>query len=283
MAVSRAFKILVKVNQTITPYISVIIPCYNAGVYLQEAVDSVQQHCGQHTFEIIITNDGSTDAATLSVLNGLEKDCIVLHQENKGAAAARNAGVKASSGKYIFFLDGDDRVREGYIDKGITVLEANNETGVVYGKPHFFGETAKPRFITKAFDFNSLLFDNYIGSCVVIRRKVWDDVHGFDEAGVLTHEDWEFWIRVALAGWKFHFIDEYLFDYRIVNGSRVSWSVEEGRHKAMREYVFKKHLPVFIKQYRFFAAQYFIYEDDKQKPLRSFFKYVYKKYFKRVG
>ncbi len=114
----------------------------------------------------------------------------------------------------------------------------------------------------------------------MIRRKVWEDVQGFDEASVVTHEDWEFWIRVALAGWKFHFIDEYLFDYRIANGSRVNWSVEEGRHKAMREYVFKKHLPVFIKQYRFLATQYFVYKDDQQKPFRSFVKYVYGKYFK---
>ncbi len=269
-------------NKTTIPDISVVIPCYNAGAYLQEAVDSVQQYCRQHSYEIIVTNDGSTDEATLLVLKDLAaKDCSILHQENKGAAAARNAGVRASSGKYIFFLDSDDRVREGCIDKGIAVLEANNETGVVYGKPHFFGETAKPRYITKAFDFNSLLFDNYIGCCAVIRRKVWDDVDGFDEAFVLTHEDWEFWIRVAVAGWKFHFIDEYLFDYRIVNGSRVSWSVEEERHRAMREYVFKKHLPLFIKQYRFFAVQYFIYKEDKQKPFRSFVKYVYNKYFKK--
>ncbi len=145
----------------------------------------MQQHCRQHSYEIIITNDGSIDAVTLSVLNDLAaKDCTILHQENKGAAAARNAGVKASSGKYIFFLDSDDRVREGYIDKGIAVLEANDETGVVYGKPHFFGEAAKRQFTTKAFDFNSLLFDNYIDTCAVIRRKVWDDVHGFDEAFV---------------------------------------------------------------------------------------------------
>lgn len=264
------------------PDVSVIIPCYNAGGYLQEAVGSVQQHCEQHNYEIIIINDGSTDAVTLSVLSDLAaKDCIILHQENKGPSAARNAGVRASTGNYIFFLDSDNRVREGYIDKGIALLEANSETGVVYGKPYFFGEAVKPRFITKAFDFNSLLFDNYIDTCAVIRRKVWEDVNGFDEADVMTLEDWDFWIRVALAGWKFHFIDEYLFDYRIANGSRVSGAVDKEKHQEMREYVFKKHLPLFIEQYRFFGIQYFINKEDKQKPLRSFVKYVYGKYFKK--
>lgn len=264
------------------PAVSVIIPCYNAGNYLQEAVNSVQQHCRQNSYEIIIINDGSTDAVTLSVLNEVAvKDCTILHQENKGPSAARNAGVRASTGKYIFFLDSDNRVREGYIDKGVALLEADSETGVVYGKPYFFGEGIKRRFITKAFDFNSLLFDNYIDTCAVIRRKVWDDVNGFDEANVMTLEDWDFWIRVALAGWKFHFIDEYLFDYRIANDSRVSCAADEEKHKAMREYIFKKHLSLFIEQYRFFGIQYFIYKEDKQKPLRSFVKFMYEKYFKR--
>jgi glycosyltransferase involved in cell wall biosynthesis len=274
-------KFLLKGNKKILlPDVSIIIPCYNAGINLQYAVASIKENCRNLDYEIIVTNDGSIDEQTLSILNELaSKNCMVLHQQNKGPAAARNTAVKASAAPYLFFLDSDNRVRKNYIEKGIAVLEKDLAIGVVYGKPYFFGETTKPRFITKAFDFNSLLFDNYIDTCSVIRRKVWDDVSGFDEASIVTLEDWEFWIRVALAGWKFYFIDEYLFDYRIVNASRSSSSVEEGKHEAMREYVFKKHLPVFMKQYRFFAAQYFVYKDDQEKPLRSFLKYMYGKYF----
>ena len=177
-------------NKIKAPDVSVIIPCYNAGAFLQEAVNSVYEYCKKYSYEIIITNDGSTDPQTVVILNELSlKTCTVLHQENRGPAAARNTAVKASSGEYLFFLDSDNKARKGYIDKGIEVLKANNDVGVVYGKPFFFGENAKPRFYTKAFDFDCLLFDNYIDTCTVIRRKVWDDVGGFDEARVLYRNE----------------------------------------------------------------------------------------------
>ena len=79
-----------------TPFISVVIPCYNDGVYLPETIAHLKKQTFQD-FEIIIVNDGSTDASTLRILDKLSKEGItVLHKENGRMSSARNYGVKAN-------------------------------------------------------------------------------------------------------------------------------------------------------------------------------------------
>src|SRR4051812_30462131 len=99
------------------PVVSIIIPCYNSGKYLPEALDSISAYPDKGMYEVIIINDGSTDELTLSLLNNLQQngEHIVLHQENKGPAAARNAGVKMAKAPYLLFLDSDNKIESNYI------------------------------------------------------------------------------------------------------------------------------------------------------------------------
>ena len=122
------------------PIVSIIIPCYNHGHYLNEAIKSVEQSTEKSIYEIIIINDGSTDEHTLNVLTSLEHNgYFILHQENLGLAAARNAGINKSKSNYIITLDADDRIRPPYFDKGINILDKQKEIGVVYGQSAYFG------------------------------------------------------------------------------------------------------------------------------------------------
>ena len=90
------------------PKVSVIIPCYNAGEWIDEAVDSVLSQTYKD-YEIIIVNDGSSDPLTQEKLRSYESSSIqVIHQENKGPAAARNTGIRSARGEYILPLDADD-------------------------------------------------------------------------------------------------------------------------------------------------------------------------------
>src|ERR1019366_3049423 len=119
--------------------VSVVIPCFNHGEFLPEAVASVTG-IGRDDVELIVVDDGSTDERTRKEMDALVAQGItVIRQENKGVAAARNAGFIASQGEYIFPLDADDRLRPGWIDHGIRILDSDPQVGVVYGDAECIG------------------------------------------------------------------------------------------------------------------------------------------------
>ena len=123
--------------------ISVIIPCYNHGAYLDEAVDSVlAQNYGE--VEIIIVNDGSTDTFTDQLLRSYDRPgCQVIHTPNGGLPSARNTGIKSSSGEYICCLDADDKYHPDYFGKAAQVFDSDEDHvyGAVAPWVRFFGTT----------------------------------------------------------------------------------------------------------------------------------------------
>ncbi|OZI05399.1 hypothetical protein BWI93_25675 [Siphonobacter sp. BAB-5385] len=173
-----------------SPLVSVIIPCYNSGTYLPEALASVEAYQGSYAYEIIIINDGSTDPHTLEYLRELEtRGYSILHQENKGAAAARNTGVRAARGKYLLLLDSDNRIRPAYLEKGIPVLESRPDVGVVYGNAHFLeiprGKVSKLRY-------------SMVRSCSF--PMLWICVRSFGKPSGSRSEGWTNKYRVARTG-----------------------------------------------------------------------------------
>ena len=203
--------------------ISIIIPYYNAGLYIQEAIDSVRMYKGEYSYEIIIINDGSTDPDSIKKIKLIEQDglCTVLNQENRGPAAARNAGCKIARGQFLLFLDSDNKIRPNYIGVGINYMLQNSKTGVVYGNPHFLeNEKDKRQFKAAAFDYKKMLGSNYIDICSVVRKSAWSSIDGFDENRLLDGlEDWDFWLRLTKKGWLFEYVDEVLYEYRVLENS----------------------------------------------------------------
>jgi len=255
------------------PVLSVIIPCFNTGSFLYEAVESVLASSKPELLTIIIVDDGSTDSETLAVVRQLENEGhMVLRQENKGPAAARNFGVRHAQTPYLLFLDSDNKVRKDYVLDGVNFLEGHPDVAVFYGKPHFIGDTTDRLFPTRAFDLPSLLVNNYIDLCAVVRKAAWESVGGFDENRLLIgQEDWEFWIRLGGHGWGFHFDDKLSFDYRIRPGS-LSTKV---RRDEMANYIFERNASVIRKCYLEIHKHYRFYQYDKRHPLRSFVKFTY--------
>lgn len=224
--------------------VSVIIPCYNSGAYLREALDSVVSAPVRVSFEIIVVDDGSTDEQTIFLLKQLEQEGMnIIYQENKGPAAARNTGVRASTGKYLLFLDSDNKIVPAYMEKGVAAFGADKRLGVVYGRPSFFGDTNEPRFTTGPFDPAKLLGENYIDMCAMVNRKLWEDTGGLDESRFLIgHEDWEFWIHAMLRKWKFLFIDEILFYYRILPDSLITSAYKLNTFNQKIYYIYNKNI-----------------------------------------
>ncbi len=229
------------------PQISVIIPCYNQGEFILEAISSIQS-CQSRIYEIIIVNDCSTDALTEKVLNYLRSKNyhIIDHPQNKGLSAARNTGIAQAKADYILPLDADNKIKPEYMLQAIEILNKHPEVGIVYSDMQIFGDNEAIREVPD-FDFNLLVKGNYIDACAVLRKQVWQDCGGYDSQipHQLGYEDWDLWLTAAEKGWKFHHIPEVLFAYRYRLNSMVSrCNLPENRKQLVR-YICAKHLDLY--------------------------------------
>lgn len=226
--------------------VSVVIPCYNHGQYLPEAIASVEENTDRSRCEIIIVDDGSTDPQTSRVLDELgRRGYHTIRQPNQGLAAARNNGIAAAKGKYILPLDSDNRLHQNYLTTAVELLEADASLDVVYGNPQLFGDADALRPLglkrLSAFDLGKMLNENYIDACALYRKSVWEKVGGYDGAmPAMGHEDWELWIHAYSLGCRFHHLDELCFYYRVLNTSMI---VTDGarKHELNKKYIYKKH------------------------------------------
>jgi glycosyltransferase involved in cell wall biosynthesis len=236
-----------------SPTISVIIPCFNHGEFLPEAVASVTA-VKRDDVEIIIVDDGSTDELTRKEMDELTARGIhVVRQENKGLAAARNAGIRVSKGEYIIPLDADNHLRSSYIEHGIRILDANPEVGVVYGDAEYIGIRTGP-WRVGPFERNRLLQGNYIDACAIYRRSVWELNKGYDSGmPVQGVEDWDFWLGALEHGWQFTYVPEILFDYRVAKESMITRT--RGFGKQIEEFIATKHGPLYRQAWLELARQ----------------------------
>jgi len=222
------------------PKISVIITCYNDGVYIEEAIASVQKSTFT-SWEIIIVDDCSSDPLTIQTLDKLASTGyqVLKLTKNAGVGNARNSGIQKAKGEYILPLDADDRILPEYLEKACAALEKNSNADVVYCNVKRFGDKDTTR-IAPDFSFPALLAGNYIASCSLFRKSSWETCGGFDTA-MPNYEDWEFWISIAENGKQMIHLDEVLFEYRARAGSKVAKaSVAEHRANVVR-YVCNKH------------------------------------------
>ncbi len=249
--------------------VTVVIPCFNHGHFVREAIRSVEK-CAQGTFELIIVNDGSTDSHTRQVMKELEADGYrVINQPNQGLAAARNNGIRAGTGRYVLPLDADNLIRPGYISAATEILDRFPAVSVVYGKPAYFGEKTDRSFdIGGEFDLFRLLRDNYIDACTIIRKSTFEECGGFDgEMPCQGYEDWDLWLTMASRGHQFYFIDEILFDYRICHDSMIHQAVAQDRFRDVFDYFCKKH-PLFALQARVSKLERQLADRDRSRILK---------------
>ncbi|WP_324671902.1 glycosyltransferase family A protein [Hymenobacter sp. GOD-10R] len=237
-------KIVVK--STMTPTVSIVIPCYNHGAYLQEAIESIEKSSGGTSFEIIIVDDGSTEPSTLVTLQELkEKGYNLIRQNNQGLAAARNNGIAAAKANYILPLDSDNKVHSNYLTQAVDILDQDSSVDVVYGNPIFFGDSDRGAGLRQVgeFSFIKMLDCNYIDACALYRKSLWEKVGGYDgKMAFMGHEDWEIWINMFLSGGKFHYLNKACFYYRVVaNSMSASDSYEASKHIVNKEYIYGKH------------------------------------------
>jgi len=202
------------------PAVSVIIPNYNYGRFLIEAIESVLAQT-YPIREIIVVDDGSTDNS-LEILAAYEKDKVkIIRQKNCGVGAARNAGVKASSGDLVAFLDADDIWFPEKLEKQVSIFQSDLEIGLVSCGMQEFDTQGNTIDYQKSqvgwLSASVVAFETELivsGSAVVIRRNVFNKISGFDEREELhPSEDLEFFFRVSRIC-KIGFVQDVLVRYR---------------------------------------------------------------------
>ena len=225
------------------PTSTIVIPCFNHGEFVLAAVASAEDSAGV-PFELVIVNDGSTDPFTIEILEGLRAAGYrILDQPNRGLSAARNAGIRAARGRYILPLDADNRIRPSYLRRAAEVLDAAPEVGVVYGDAALFGTRGGPWRMPE-FDLEEMASCNLIDACAVFRREVWEQSGGYDE-NLRNWEDWDYWLSVAEAGWKFVHVPEVLFEYRVQSESLSSGLDKAETRRRALELITAKHAAIF--------------------------------------
>ena len=239
------------------PLVSVIIPCYNYGKYLDDAITSVLAQSYPH-LEIIVVDDGSPDD-TMYVASRYER-IKYFRQHNQGPAAARNNGIRASQGEWIICLDADDKLCPTYVEECLKVADAD----IITTHVRDFGESTQIRHMEDGASFQDFIVGNCIHSASMFRRSCWEAVGGYDEKMPWFYEDWELWVHMAKLGYEIKLVKKALFLYRKHGKSGVSIATEH--HKELHDYILKKHTGGnMAKQQKLFGVEH-IEDAEMPKP-----------------
>ncbi len=239
--------------------VSVIMPCYNDGKYLEASIRSVREQTYSN-WELILIDDGSDEPDTLRIIQELEAEeyIRVFRTRHIGVAAARNYGIQRATGTFILPLDADDMIDPTYIEKAIGIMEQDEEIGIVYCYADLFGE-ASGLWSLPRYSFEEMLRDNIIFISALFYKKDWKAVGGFNTNMVHGMEDYDFWIGLLELGRKVYQIPEVLFHYRIKKKSRtVSLLGDIENTKKMYRQIYENHHEFYNK-----------YKDDYALQLRE--------------
>ncbi len=190
--------------------VSIVIPCFNYGAYLAEAIESAQVQTYPE-IEILVADDGSTDD-TRAVAARFGPAIVYLHQPNQGPGAARNLGAARARGEWIVFLDADDSLEPTYVEETMAVALADPSLAFVYTQMRLFGRLDR---ITRfpGFDARRLTRENFINVSALLRADLVRTV-GFDPAFRYGWEDWDFFLGIVAHGGRGRLLDRPLIRYR---------------------------------------------------------------------
>jgi glycosyltransferase involved in cell wall biosynthesis len=226
------------------PILSIIIPCYNLGRYLYEAVESALNQTIANV-EVIIVDDGSTDRYTQLACDVLSQHARVqlLRQENRGLPAARNAGIRKAQATYICCLDADDRLMPTFLEHALNMLESDPQVGFV---SCFYREFDERAGVVQhpTCDLPEMLWINRAMVASLFRRTAWEQAGGYCETMRGMH-DWDLWIGMLEAGYHGQIIPEVLFEYRVRAGSMYRTSSQPANYTRLIGQIVERHRALY--------------------------------------
>jgi glycosyltransferase involved in cell wall biosynthesis len=203
--------------------VAVLIPVFNGAKTVARTIESVLSQRFDGNCEIIVVNDGSTDA-TDAVLRQYEGRIRVLHQPNRGPAHARNAAAAASQAEYLAFLDADDAFMPEKLARAVPTLAGDREAALLFHDAVALsrdGRRIAPSCVSPEWAHPPSLHElltrlwPIILSTVVMRRRVFEACGGFSEEFKFGYEDPDLWIRAREHG-RFVYMAEPLTYYTLI-------------------------------------------------------------------
>jgi glycosyltransferase involved in cell wall biosynthesis len=218
---------------TSSPRFTVVIPAYNAE---STVVATIRSALGQSVqdIEVIVVDDGSTDATAQAAESVQDPRVRVITQKNGGTATARNHGISLASGRYVSFLDSDDLWLPHYLERAGAALDARPDAGFAYTDAWAFESLSGRVFVRSAMAWTrppvpppldrdafllELLGRNFIYTSCTVPASVFADIGGYDE-GMRLSEDSELWLRIVLRGYPAAWIPGRNGLYRVHEGQK---------------------------------------------------------------
>lgn len=234
--------------------VTVIIPCYNDGQYLMEALQSIYKQTLLPE-KIIIVDDGS-NTATKKILASINHPLVqIVHQENKGVSVARNHAISIAQTDYILNLDADDYYEPTFLERAAAILEKDQEVVAVSSYCRIFrAQTTIEIIEPQGGSLKNFIVKNQSRASAMFTKKAWLTVGGFDEKMKEGYEDWEFWIAILKLGGTIHVIQEVLSHYRIKKVSRDQNALKMYDFE-LRKYIFLKHREVYEMHLDFYISE----------------------------
>ena len=236
------------------PRVSVVVTCYDLGRYLDEAVASVLAQTFED-FEVLVVDDGSTDPATTQLLADYRRPRTrVLRTPNSGLPAAKNTGIRHTSGEYLCCLDADDALEPAFLERSVAALDADPELAFASHWLRTFGDETGEWRPTRC-DFPALLDANTVNGAALVRRSAVAAVGGFDESLRDGCEDWDLWIALVERGFRGTILPELLYAYRRRPDSLSRTMLSGTGHPELyrrivekHEAAFREHLPALLRR-----------------------------------
>ena len=199
--------------------ISVIIPCYNQGEFLADAIESALDQTAPP--EVIVINDGSTDNS-LDIAKSYESRGVkVVNQVNKGLPSARNTGIMHATGDYILPLDADDCLLENCIEKIAEEIKVH-QSDVVAPSFKCFGVADQEVILTGIPSLKEFVQANRLGYFSAIKKSVLLEVGGYNPKMVWGYEDWDLWLDIFKRGHSLSVLQDVLVLYRTKKSSMLT-------------------------------------------------------------
>ncbi len=204
--------------------VSIMMPAYNAELFIQSAIESIISQT-YNNWELIIINDGSTDQTENIIKNFEDSRIQYYHQENKGEAAARNLALSKTKGEYVAFLDSDDKYLPDFLEKTVAFLSQNPEKDAVFTDGWFINtqdQVLEPLSSQRRGPFGDDLFEPLVRAsdvfgppiCTLVRRNSIESNNIQFDSNIIIGPDWDFFTQLS-AFIKWGYLNHKAVHYRV--------------------------------------------------------------------